>query len=461
MRNEEPSLKIRPRKPRASPSSDCGLWASAYLLLSGALRLGRAARRRASRWREKALSESRAYLQRAAVRITYSKNRNAGQWRAHGRYIARESAAQARKAGFDRTNDSLDIARKLNEWQKANDERLWRVIISPELGHRMDLKRLTRELLDRMEIDLGTRLEWVAVAHSNTEYRHVHIALRGRRDDGQPLLLARAYIKHGIRRNTEELCTQQLGYRTRLDMEEAHRREVSQARVTSFDRIIARDNLRDRRLTHFLVTRPESKRLSDQFIVERLQELERMGLGERAGPISWKVRTDFEQVLRSMQKAADRQRTLANHGLPVSDKRLPFQLLDDRATKSVQGRVLVHGEDEASGKHYMMLEGIDAKIHYVLYTQELEQARSRGQLRRGTFVLLQKRFEGGQPVLKIDDLGDAEALLTNPKHFDNTAKRLRLATLIEDEEWEGWLGRYRSALHTAVERKERAATRGR
>jgi type IV secretory pathway VirD2 relaxase len=49
---------------------------------------------------------------------------------------------------------------------KTNDERLWKLIVSPEFGDRVDLKRLTRDLISQMETDLGTRLEWVAAAIS-------------------------------------------------------------------------------------------------------------------------------------------------------------------------------------------------------------------------------------------------------------------------------------------------------
>lgn len=459
MKDHEPSFRLRPRKPKASPSRDGRLWASAYLLLCGALRQGRAARRRAARARSGRHRASQVYLQRAAVRITYSKNRRSGQWRAHGRYIVRESAARAREAGFDRTSDSVDIARKLDQWQKGDDERLWKIIISPEFGDRVDLKQLTRTLLDRMEVDLETRLEWVAVTHSNTEYKHVHVALRGRRDDGQPLTLGRDYIKAGIRRHTEALCTQQLGYRTQQDMEEAHRREIPQVRFTSLDRMIARDNPQDGQFPKFLV-RPESKRLLDRSLIERLQRLECMGLAERIGPISWNVRTDFEQVLRSMHKTADRQRTLANHGLPVSDKRLPFQVLDWRAMTSVEGRVLVHGEDEASDRHYLMLEGVDARIHFVPYTHELELARSCHQLRPGSFVALYKRFESGRPVVDVNDRGDAEALLNNEQYFADTAKRLLRRGVIGGESWDGWLGRYQNALRAALQQRKHRDIRG-
>jgi hypothetical protein len=64
----------------------------------------------------------------------------------------------------------------LDRWQKAGDPRLWKMIVSPEFGERIDLNRLTRDLMGKMEKDLDTRLEWVAVPHYNTEHPHVHVA---------------------------------------------------------------------------------------------------------------------------------------------------------------------------------------------------------------------------------------------------------------------------------------------
>src|SRR6266480_7753013 len=63
--------------------------------------------------------------QRCAVRVTYTRNKNAGQWRAHGHYLARERATEKREkkaAGFSRSERSVDIAQRLDEWQKAGDD---------------------------------------------------------------------------------------------------------------------------------------------------------------------------------------------------------------------------------------------------------------------------------------------------------------------------------------------------
>src|SRR5471030_1178855 len=268
---------------------------------------------------------TRPYSQRCAVRVMYAKNTVAGQWRAHGRYVARESATyegDSKAVGFDGRGESIDIAGRLESWQKAGDERLWKVIVSPEFGDRADLKRLTRDLVSRMELDLGMPLEWVAVAHYNTEHPHVHMAIRGVDSEGRPLHLSRDYIKLGIREIAEDLCTRQLGHRTELDAAVAQRREVHQHRYTSLDRIIKRDAEKAEEEDSPLFTvamdsnraRPgRSAPLVEQHTAERLKFLESMGLAEPADPTTWRVRHDFKNILRAMQRSSDRQKMLAAH----------------------------------------------------------------------------------------------------------------------------------------------------
>jgi hypothetical protein len=54
------------------------------------------------------------------------------------------------------------MAATLESWQSAADCRLWKIVISPELGERVDLTRLTRDLMERAEKD--TEKEWVALS---------------------------------------------------------------------------------------------------------------------------------------------------------------------------------------------------------------------------------------------------------------------------------------------------------
>lgn len=452
-------FSLRPHRPPTRGKSETIAWSTA---LRTVFRYASTSRRRrsASQSSGSGVRRPRIFTQRCAVRITYVKNKIAGQWRAHGRYISRESAAHGNSAGFNQDGNAVEPSQALDGWQKAGDARLWKFIVSPEFGERVDLQRLTRELMQRMEADLGTRLEWVAVSHFNTEHAHAHIAVRGSREDGSVLDIPRDYIKVGVRAIAEDLCTRQLGYRTELDAREAERREVNQARVTSLDRLIDRANNRgndgaSKDRFKFQIETGKAKRDRMHHIEARLAFLQKIDLAAPAETGPWSIRADFLTVLKAMQQTADRQRTLAAHQALVSDPRLPLVVTEQRNIKRLEGRVLGHGEDEGSttfGRHYMLLEGTDAKIHLIYYTPELEEDRSRGQLAVNSFVKLEKRFQNGRPFLNAQSLGDAEEVLKNKTCFRSAASQgWPQEAPTGDRLWGGWLGRYQVGLASAVE----------
>jgi len=364
----------------------------------------------------------------------------------------------------------------LDRWQKAGDPRLWKMIISPEFGERIDLNRLTRDLMTRMEKDLNTRLEWLAVPHFNTEHPHVHVAMRGIKADGSPLELNREYIRNGIRSIAEDLCTGQIGHRNQVDAMTAERREVQEYRYTSLDRMINRANASGQvngsdDVAHFAVrrnvngaARGEFAKVREQHIAARLIALQKMGLAEQAASGEWRVKRDFEGVLRAMQRAGDRQKMLAAHGALLSDERLQLVVLDQRTLTSLEGRVLVHGEGElgsSAGRHYVLIEGTDARVHLVYYSPALEEARSRGQLRPNSFIRLRKQFENGRGVLEVDDFGDAEKILRNRRYLKASVRPLIKQGIIPVEGgWSGWLGRYQAALARAAASIQRDAMKG-
>ena len=240
---------------------------------------------------------ARPYYQRCAVRVTYSKNKIRGQWKAHGRYLARESATyenDAKAVGFNRENESVDIAGQLANWQTAGDQQVWKLIVSPEFGDRIDLPRLTRELIRQMEKDLGTDLEWVAAEHYNTEHPHVHVVIRGVRDSGETLRLSREYVQQGIRTIAADRAPASLDIGRNLTRFEAERREVAEKRFTSIDRRLLRDAQefgRDLESQYFAVSRnPAQTGLGEAATsrarrdVARLAVLRQMGLAESTGP---------------------------------------------------------------------------------------------------------------------------------------------------------------------------------
>src|SRR5262245_37206534 len=86
---------------------------------------------------------------------------------------------------------------------------MFKLILSPEFGERLNLKELTRQLMYRVAADLRLPLEWVAIAHFNTEHPHAHVLLRGVAE-GKEIHLPNEYVKAGIRKHAEDLCTARL-----------------------------------------------------------------------------------------------------------------------------------------------------------------------------------------------------------------------------------------------------------
>ncbi len=393
-RDDERDFRLRPERP-LRVADETRAWSNAFKRITHFARI--TSRRRYS---GRKANSGKNYNQRCAVRVTYTPNKVSGQWAAHGRYISRESAAgeNAQERGFGSAGPDVDIPKTLGTWQTAGDPRLFKLIISPEFGDRLDLETHTRNLMERMEHDLGTQLQWAAIIHRNTEHPHVHVVLRGVDENGAALRLPREYIQSGIRGLAEELATGQLGYRTQLDAEEAQRREVHQPRFTSLDRAIKK------------ACRPGPDGATLEVIGDvrsplakkRLIVLEEMGLAELLTANTWSVQANFEGILREMQKAADRQKALAAHRAFMSDPNLPFQVTDIRKIEQLRGRVLGHGEEESTGRTYMLLEGNDRKVHFIYHDRSVERYRHQGRLAPGS-VLAFQRSHGGTQVRTVSD----------------------------------------------------------
>ena len=113
----------------------------------------------------------------------------------HLRYIERDGAGRNGEPGraYGPQTDEADLDAFKERCQ--DDRHHFRFIVSPEDSAELDdLRTYTRHLMNRMEADLGTRLDWVAVDHWNTDNPHTHLIVRGRDDTGKDLIIAGDYI---------------------------------------------------------------------------------------------------------------------------------------------------------------------------------------------------------------------------------------------------------------------------
>ena len=287
----------------------------------------------------------------------------------HLSYLQREGVTRdgAEARMFDARGDDADIKAFADRCE--DDRHHFRLIVSPEDAPELaDLRAYTRDLMAHAERDLGTRLDWVAVDHWNTDQPHVHVLARGRADDGADLVIGREYISRGLRARAEDLASTELGPRSEQAIRSSLEREVSAERWTGLDRAlraIADDNggVADLRLGG--EGDPELRRL----LIGRAQTLERFGLAEPVGPAQWAVKPGLEPSLRALGERGDIIRTM--HKALGREGREPdpgaFAIHGD-AQPAVLGRLADRGlQDELKGSAYVVIEGVDGRAHHIRF----------------------------------------------------------------------------------------------
>jgi type IV secretory pathway VirD2 relaxase len=286
--------------------------------------------------------------------------------KAHLRYVERDGTTREGGRGqlYGSDTDKVDRA----EWleQGRGDRHQFRIIVSPEDGLEYeDLKPLTRRLMERVEEDLGTKLDWVAVDHYNSGHPHTHIIVRGKDERGKDLIIARDYVSHGLRERAAELIDLDLGPRSDDAIEQRLRAEVEQERLTSIDRALIRD------AENHVTVSADGRGAFDQSIrMGRLRKLERLGLATKIGGAHWRLAPDLAETLRRMGERGDiirtMQRAWAARGRAPA---LADQTIYDAQAPDARplvGRILERGlSDEHSDRHYMIVEATDGRSHYV------------------------------------------------------------------------------------------------
>jgi type IV secretory pathway VirD2 relaxase len=270
----------------------------------------------------------------------------------------------------------------------TDDRHHFRFIVSPEDTVEMsDVRAFTRELMSDMAADLGTKLDWVAADHWNTDNPHIHILLRGKADDGRDLVIDKGYIREGMRGRAEERVTLELGPRTTREIDRALAREVEADRWTSLDRRLQRQ-ADDFGGVVDLRTSPNSQQSrAANHLIGRATKLERLGLATRIVPGCWTLKPDLEPTLRHLGTRSDiiktMHRAMSTQGLHPDTGR--FALHDEQAPDPIIGRLVERGlHDELSGTAYAVVDAADGRTHYLRF-DDMEQT---GDAKPGAIVEL-------------------------------------------------------------------------
>jgi len=283
---------------------------------------------------------------------------------AHLRYIAREGVGHDSQPTQPYGPDTDAADRQEFAAAGRQDRHQFRFIVAPEDGAELaDLHDFTRQLMSTMERDLGTKLDWIAVDHWDTDNPHTHVVLRGKDDQGKDLIIARRYLTDGIRHRACELSTEWLGLRTEREIQQSLQRDVTQGRWTGLDRqlqALARAGAINLARPH---TDAETLR-HRSLLIGRLQVLAGMGLALEQGNGTWALASTAETTLRALGERGDILRTM-RRALRGEQRELALFDGDSRAAPIV-GRIVGTGyRDELDERAYVIVDGIDGWAHHV------------------------------------------------------------------------------------------------
>lgn len=289
----------------------------------------------------------------------------------HIRYLEREGVTKGGDSAhmFDAGSEMADAPAFAERC--ADDRHHFRFIVSPEdAGEMEDLRAFTRELMAQAEHDLGTRLDWIAADHWNTDNPHIHLLVRGRADDGQDLVISRDYISQGLRGRAEALVGLELGPRTDREIDLALRREVGAERWTSLDRTLREIADEGGGIVDLRPDPTGPDPALRRLLTGRAMTLEGLGLAESEGPGCWTLKPGIETTLRDLGVRGDIIKTM--HRAMSAAGRAPdvsgFAIHGETASDPVLGRLVERGlHDELRGSAYAIVDGADGRTHHLQF----------------------------------------------------------------------------------------------
>jgi type IV secretory pathway VirD2 relaxase len=300
------------------------------------------------------------------VRIAKLKAGNLAAPRAHMRYIQRDGVDRSGEPGklYGSEVDNVDGV-EFSE-RCDGDRHQFRIIVSPDDGDQFqDLKPLVRDLMQQMERDLQTKLDWAAVDHYNTGHPHAHVVIRGKDDQGHDLIMARDYVTHGIRQRASELLTLELGPEDEFEQQLKLTREVGADRFTRLDRSILK-HVDQGYLT--ISSLPPQEPEAHTAHMRRLGHLSDLSLALERQTGVWEIDPAMEQKLRSLGQRNDiiatMHRAMKQAGLDRPAGSFAVFRAED-ASKPLLGKVAALGlTDEVNDRHFVVVDSVDGRLHY-------------------------------------------------------------------------------------------------
>ena len=313
------------------------------------------------------------HMQRVVVKVHVSRHRPGkvhGSALRHVSYIGRESASQDGQHGvfYDAMQEGLNARQIVKAWEQ--DRHHFRLIVSAENAADLpELKLYIRRVMARVERDLGTPLQWLAVDHYNTDNPHTHVLFRGLKQDQTDLVMPRKYVSYGIRFQAEKVATEMLGPRSADDIRREHDNQINAERFTALDRMIERSievgEAGQAGRIDLHPDKPIGFAVDDRNrVLGRLQFLQTMDLAKKGRGTWWILDPEFGSKLRDLGQRNDLIKTLyASLGTQAGN----VERMNARevSAQPILGELVAKGSvDEISDRKFVVVRDSAGKLYY-------------------------------------------------------------------------------------------------
>ena len=306
-----------------------------------------------------AISNGPGRQQRVAFKSSYV---SPSKLRRHITYLGRDSAGADGKKPEVFTEQGKEVPSQPMD----NERRIYRFILSPENGDRLDMKQFTREFMEQYEEASGKNLHWFAAVHYNTAHPHAHIVVRGVNQEGERFFLSKGLLNTQARELACELATHHLLLRTDREIAAQLSRDLVSTRFTGIDRSI-HSNL-ERSGFFIPLTVVQQKRL--EFLERELN------LAHRTSSKTFQLDPKWKQTLEYNGRQHDIIHTIESDLPPYlkkvwKDQSSAKPLYIYRDSWTIQGKVFSNGIDEGKDRPFGVIEAKNAFYYFSSSRSEL------------------------------------------------------------------------------------------
>jgi hypothetical protein len=365
--------------------------------------------------------------QKCTAKMQYSKSIEAHRVQLE-KYLAREGTGrEGGPAGLYGTD--------IDEYREHMADKNFRIFLSPQ-SDKADLTALAERFVKKMEIQTGYKLYWQAANHYNTAHPHAHLLINGVDKEGREVTFPRDVVKTFMRETARDLCTSQLGIRTKDEIALDKEKELTAPRYTRLD-----DTLKTLCNGGFRVNLDAPlaggrKPLDRPRLLARLEALRKMNLctwkegGYKLAP-KWEDSLRANGRYNAFLKARDELEYTPAHRLHVYSGEMG----------KITGRVskVYRTDGDASNNHAVILEGVNGRAYFVplFKAPEVKDGRVKIPLREGAYISLTTyESQTGRltPTMQIQSLREVQKEIDRQGYTGRLAQSMAQGPVIQQKE---------------------------